>query len=134
MSLEGVKNSTYLMLHEFLNVSSHDLRILMENTVNCLNMSSVAPCPYGASMSDFYSDLKYSMDVQKVAMENQIALYESQAKEYEEEVLSAINQANQFYEAVAGAQGLAQWVATNVPGNTCPSKQLPLYNIIKFKI
>ena len=56
------------------------------------------------------------MDVQVFAVTNQFAAYQRQFAAIETSVTAAISNANQFYQAIAGAKGVLQWLADNIPG------------------
>ena len=56
------------------------------------------------------------MDIQVLAINNQFAVYERKFAAIDASVTAAISNANQFYQAVAGAQGVLQWLANNIPG------------------
>ena len=45
-----------------------------------------------------------------IAMKRQMDIYEHQATDYQQDVAEAISQADQFYEAISGINGFAQWV------------------------
>jgi len=56
------------------------------------------------------------MDVQEVAVKRQYAEYQVKFATLASAVNSAVSNANQFYQAIAGAQGVLKWLANNIPG------------------
>lgn len=60
--------------------------------------------------------LKSDMDIQLVAMQSQLRSYDNTFKGFQRDVSAALQSADQFYEAVSGAQGVIQWLVANVPG------------------
>ena len=56
------------------------------------------------------------MDIQLLTFENQMSAYKNYLSSFGDDVSDAMENANKFYDAIAGTQGLIKWVSTNTPG------------------
>ena len=56
------------------------------------------------------------MDIQLLTFENQMSAFKNYLTSFGNDVSDAMENANKFYDAIAGAQGLIKWVSTNTPG------------------
>ena len=60
--------------------------------------------------------LKEDMDIQVLVMQNHIDEYNKVISSYIDQVSVAVGKANKFYDSVAGAQGIIQWIVNNFDG------------------
>jgi len=114
-----------------VRVEAFDLRVAkIENTIQQLSACAgleegESECTYGASLRATYETLRRRMGKQLDAVEEEIAEVEAVVDAYAAQVNLAIIAANRFYDSVAGAQGLAAWVAANTGVSQLCGKSSP---------
>jgi hypothetical protein len=56
------------------------------------------------------------MDNQLLVVQSKLDRYDSMLTSLSDSISEAVSNANQFYESIAGAQGLLQWLSDNLDG------------------
>jgi hypothetical protein len=131
-----------------LNVTIANIELSLSQLMSCVslvnesydfNHAGSVSCPLGVNMNEFYEEWANFIHQEHVMMNGTLKQWQATFTYYQAQVAHAISNANSFYQAVAGAQGLVAYLENKLSsvgvelnmcaiGTWCQYPQVTIFN------